>query len=102
MAKKEAVKNKKFEFSKFLCLAMCVVFITLGSWMIAKYYNLIQMSIEINSSVMPDAALPIAGISFIFAPMMSYLLYQGGLKNSRNKYGIDADGQPYCIQGDDI
>jgi hypothetical protein len=26
---------------------------------------------------------------------MSYLLYQMGLKNSRNKYGIDSEGQPF-------
>lgn len=26
---------------------------------------------------------------------MSYLMYQFGLKNSRNKFGIDSDGNPY-------
>lgn len=43
----------------------------------------------------PDSAVPISAMVQIFGAILSYCLYQLGLKNSRNKYGIDADGQPY-------
>jgi hypothetical protein len=33
---------------------------------------------------------------------MSYLFYQFGLKNSRNKFGIDNDGQPYSQRVSDL
>lgn len=88
-------KKKKREFSKIACSIAFLAFLFLGIWMVFRYYSLVQLAIAGGSSVIPDASLPIAGISFILAPLISYLLYQGGLKNSRNKYGIDEDGQPY-------
>lgn len=93
--KRAAKKSKKAEFSKIACCFAFVVFLVLGIWMVLKYYSLVQMAIETGATVMPDATLPIAGISFILAPLVSYLLYQGGLKNSRNKYGIDCEGEPF-------
>lgn len=102
MEKDNATTLKKWEFSKMFCLVMCIIFTAMGCWMISKYYELTKLAIETNSTTTPDAALPIAGISFIFAPVLSYLLYQAGLKNSRNKYGVDSEGQPYLIQGDDM
>lgn len=86
--------KKKKEFSKIICsVAALCLFIT-GLWIIIRYYQLIELGIDSNSVVQPDAALPIAGITSIIAPIISYLLYQWGLKSSRNKYRINADGEP--------
>lgn len=95
IASKKAKTKQKVEFSKIVCLSAFLVFLLLGAWMIWRYYNLMAYAIEVSSAATPDAALPIAGITFIFAPILSYLCYQAGLKRSRNKYGIDADGQPF-------
>ncbi len=99
MAAKRTKKKKK-EFSKIACCIAFLAFLLLGIWMVFRYYSLIQLAIAGGSSVIPDASLPIAGISFILAPLISYLLYQAGLKNSRNKYGIDEEGQPYKRESD--
>ena len=96
---KRAKSNKK-EFSKMMCVVAFVIFLLLGAWMIYRYYDLMSVAIVNDSSITPDASLPIAGITFIFAPILSYLTYQAGLKNSRNKYGVDENGQPYCESND--
>ena len=44
---------------------------------------------------MADSALAVQAIVTILGGYMSYLMYQFGLKNSRNKYGVDNDGIPY-------
>lgn len=92
---KRKKKNKK-EFSKLFCAIASLVFVFIGCWMIWKYYSLVEMAIQMDSSSTPDSALPIAGITAIITPMISYLLYQFKLKNSRNKYGINEQGVPYC------
>lgn len=43
----------------------------------------------------PDSSVPVTALGTIFGAVLSYCLYQLGLKNSRNKYGIDSDGQPF-------
>lgn len=83
------------EFSKCVCTVISVILVLVGIWMIWRYFQLVELAIHQDSSALPDAALPIAGITAIVAPFVSYLLYQAGLKNSRNKYGVDADGQPF-------
>lgn len=97
MGRKKSLRSrlKKIEFSKVLCGFAFVALLILGVWMVVRYYNLAQVAIENGSVNMPDAALPIAGVSMIIAPIVSYVLYQGSLKNSRNKYGVDADGIPF-------
>ena len=97
MGRKKSLRSrlKKIEFSKVLCGFAFVALLILGVWMVVRYYNLAQVAIESGSVNMPDAALPIAGVSMIIAPIASYVLYQFGMKNSRNKYGVDADGVPY-------
>ena len=65
-----------------------------GIWCGFKYYELCELAIEYNS-IMPDATLAVTSVSTVIASLMSYLLYQMGLKNSRNKYGIDSEGQPF-------
>jgi len=83
------------EFSKRACAVMSIILVVVGIWMIWRYFQLVELAIRQDSGALPDAALPIAGITAIVAPFVSYLLYQAGLKNSRNKYGVDADGQPF-------
>ena len=95
MAAKKRSSKKKKEFSKIMCLIAFLVFLVLGIWMIFQYYYLMKLAIDAGTGVMPDAALPIAGITFIISPLIAYCTYQWGLKNSRNKYGVDADGQPF-------
>ena len=94
---KKSVNNKKIEFSKMLCVVASFVLVLLGGWMIWKYYNLIELAIQTDSASTPDSALPIAGITAIITPVISYLLYQAKLKDSRNKYGISEAGVPYCM-----
>lgn len=87
--------TKKREFSKIFCAVAALGTFRLGVWLIQEYYRLLELSIQVESMTVPDASLPIAGITAIVAPIVSYLLYQAGLKNSRNKYGVDAEGQPF-------
>ena len=94
MAKQKSLKK---EFSKIMCVLTSAVLCFLGMWMIWKYYSLVELAIQTNSSNTPDAALPIAGITAIITPLVSYLLYQARLKNSRNKYGISESGVPYTF-----
>lgn len=88
-------KKKKIEYSKLICGLISFAFFLLSIWIMWRYYQLVEAAISSDSSVSPDVSLPVAGISFIIAPLISYLTYQWGLKNSRNKYGVDEDGQPY-------
>ena len=87
--------KKKIEYSKIACTIASLAFMILGVWMIGRYYNLVELAIDEKCSALPGASLPIAGITFIFSPLISYLVYQWGLKNSRNKYGVDETGQPF-------
>lgn len=91
---------KKTEFSKKICILASFIFVTLGCWMVWKYYNLIEIAIQFGSNIQPDASLPIAGITSIIVPFISYLMYQFKLKNSRNKYGINEYGIPYSKEED--
>ena len=43
----------------------------------------------------PDPELAVQSVITIVGAFLSYVLYQFGLKSSRNKYGIDPDGQPF-------
>lgn len=88
---------KRREFSKVMCVLASIILAFLGGWMIWKYYALTEIAIKTGSSTTPDASLPIAGITAIITPLVSYLLYQARLKNSRNKYGISENGVPYVL-----
>lgn len=96
MAKRRR-KKKNAEWSKIFAGLIAFCFGGFGIWATIRYYNLIQLAIETQSAVIPDASLPVAFVTIVIAALMSYLLYQAGLKNSRNKYGIDAEGQPFKI-----
>ena len=65
-----------------------------GIWCGIRYYQLCELAIEYNT-IMPDVTLAVTSVTTVIASLMSYLLYQMGLKNSRNKYGIDSEGHPF-------
>lgn len=76
---------KKPEWSKIVCGVLVVYGIVNG-----MLYN-----IAVFADKCPDSALAVQSVTTIIGGYMSYLLYQFGLKNSRNKFGIDEDGNPY-------
>ena len=88
---REAIKLKK-EFSKFIVVtAVIIALVNLGLYWIAIFVGR-----------EPDSAVPISSMVQIFGAILSYCLYQLGLKNSRNKYGIDENGHPFkdnCEEG---
>ena len=87
--------KKKFEWSKLFCGIIAGIFGAFSLWSIAEYYSLAQMAIMAGSMLMPDATVAVTCITVVIGSLLSYFLYQFGLKNSRNKYGIDSDGNPY-------
>lgn len=94
MAKRTKKQKKKIEWSKKLCAFIAFGFGAFALWCGYEYYQLAAEAIELNS-VMPDATLAVTAMSVVIGALLSYLLYQMGLKNSRNKYGIDENGQPF-------
>lgn len=78
-------KKKKIEWSKFIC----------GLIVLYGIANGVIYNVAIFMDKMPDSALAVQSITTIIGGYMSYLLYQFGLKNSRNKFGIDYEGNPY-------
>lgn len=86
--------RKKMEWSKLFCSVVASGFGIYGMWCGWQYYELSKLAI-LNNSGMPDATLAVTCVTMIIASLLSYLLYQMGLKHSRNKYGIDASGQPF-------
>lgn len=86
---------RKVEFSKLLCGIIAAVIGAVAIYAIFRYYSLMKLAIETGSAAVPDATLAVTCVGTLLGAFLSYCLYQFGLKNSRNKYGIDADGQPY-------
>jgi hypothetical protein len=85
MNKKKKNGKKKFEWSKVVC----------GLIVLYGIANGVVYNVAIFMDKMPDSALAVQSITTIIGGYMSYLLYQFGLKNSRNKFGIDEEGNPY-------
>lgn len=77
--------KKKVEWSKLIC----------GLIVLYGIANGVIYNVAIFMDKLPDSALAVQSISTIIGGYMSYLLYQFGLKNSRNKFGIDEEGNPY-------
>lgn len=86
----EWLKLKNFEWSK-LWMALIVLY---GIGCGVAYYAAVFMD------KMVESALAVQAVITILGGYMSYLMYQFGLKNSRNKYGIDGDGIPYSQRVD--
>lgn len=96
-----ATKKKKIEWSKLFCSITAGSFGVFSIWSVVEYYNLMREAILMNSTNMPDATIAVTCISVVIGALLSYLLYQMGLKNSRNKYGIGPDGQPFLEKMED-
>lgn len=92
---------KKVEFSKLLCGIIAAVIGLVAVYAILRYYSLTKLAIETGSAVTPDATLAVTCVSMLLGAFLSYCLYQFGLKNSRNKYGVDEHGQPYKLKIED-
>lgn len=87
-------KKKKIEWSKFFCSLIAISFGVFSIWCGYEYYRLSLIAIEMGT-MLPDSSLAVTCVTVVIASLLSYLLYQMGLKNSRNKYGIDENGQPF-------
>lgn len=88
-------KKHKIECSKLLSGLVIITFGLYGIWCGIRYYSLAKLAIENDAAVMPDPILAVTCVTTVIAALLSYCLYQFGLKNSRNKYGIGEDGEPY-------
>lgn len=85
-------KKKSFEWSKIIC----------GILVLYGISNGVVYNVAIFMDKMPDSALAVQSVITIVGGYMSYLMYQFGLKNSRNKYGIDGEGVPYSQRVDEL
>ena len=95
MRRKRKKPKLKIEWSKFFASAIAAVFGGFGIWATNRYYQLVELAIAEQSTVAPESDVAVACITTVIGALMSYLLYQAGLKNSRNKYGVDPEGQPF-------
>lgn len=84
--------KKKIEWSKFVC----------GVLVLYGIANGVLYNIAVFMDKTPDPTLAVQSVTTIIGGYMSYLIYQFGLKNSRNKFGIDSDGNPFGQQFDGI
>lgn len=76
---------KKFEWSKFVC----------GLIVLYGIANGVLYHVAVFMDKMPDPTLAVQSVTTIIGGYLSYLMYQFGLKNSRNKFGIDSEGNPF-------
>ena len=86
------MRMKKFEWSK-LWMALIVLY---GIGCGVAYY------IAVFMDKMADPALAVQSVITIVGGFVSYLMYQFGLKNSRNKFGVDSEGVPYSQRVSDM
>nr|DAF97068.1 MAG TPA: hypothetical protein [Siphoviridae sp. ctg6c78] len=86
-----AKRTKKKECSKVVMAIILIYGISNG----------ILYNIEVFMGLDPDPALAVQSVITIIGAFISYILYSFGLKNSRNKYGVDENGQPWKIKNDD-
>lgn len=94
---------KKAEWSKIITSFVSLICMIYAIWSGIKYYELVKLAIEMESSVMPDATLPITGITGLLGSILSYLSYQAILKSSlnKNKLKIDKAGVVRAISNND-
>lgn len=79
-----------FEFSKIIVIVSFTLAIICTLWFF------ILTTLQIDTGAMADVVNEL--IRDVINVAFVYYLYNGWLKNSRNKYGIDVDGIPYAIQ----
>ncbi|WP_298029649.1 hypothetical protein [uncultured Dysosmobacter sp.] len=84
-SKKAKRKSRHIEKSTVLAV-ICVL---LGGGSIVAYW------VAVFRGFYPDASVATTSLQIVVGGVLSYCLYQFGLKNSRNKYGVDTEGNPY-------
>jgi len=89
---------KKFEFSQLFGLIITGAAIGIGIWILREYFSLMELAINLGAVITPDAALAITAVTAMLVPNLAYEAYQGFLKNSRNKHGVDKNGTPHAKQ----
>ena len=92
--KKKKKAKKKVDWSKIFTTIIALGFGAYGIWCGIEYYELCNIAI-LNDGSMPDSTLAVTCVTVVIGSLVSYLLYNGFLKNSRNKYGVDSEGVPY-------
>lgn len=93
--RKKQQQKRKWEWSKLFATSIATLFGIYSVWCGIAYYNLCKLAILNSSYNLPDPTLAVTCVSVVLGALLSYLLYQMGLKNSRNKFGIDENGQPF-------
>lgn len=82
-------KKKKTETSKVLCtVVMIFSFIGAAICFLLAFLEKSSVCETLAVTMFTGGVVDIVG----------YLTYQGAMKNSRNKYGIDVDGVPYYLK----
>ena len=90
MCEEEAQDKSKFEFSKLIVIISLSIAFICVIW----FFILTTLQMETGNMYMVVNEL----IKDIVYVAVVYFLYNGFLKNSRNKYGIDVAGVPYAVQ----
>lgn len=88
---KEKKKVRVDEFSKWIVFS---AFILLCVWVTASY-TLAWFDKNVNEGV------TVALISYTLSSVIGYFISNSVTKNSRNKYGIDSDGNPHTMNSEE-
>lgn len=84
-------KKKKKEYSKIIMAVILIYGISNG----------VMYHIEVLKGYQPDPALAVQSIITIIGAFCSYVIYSWGCKNSRNKYSVDENGEPWKTKLED-
>lgn len=84
-------RSKFFEFNQKLAL----ICLGTGILNLLLYHGEVFYALHQGSPILPDASIGTQTIITVLGSFISYCVYQFGLKNSRNKYKVDADGTPF-------
>lgn len=80
----------KIEFPKLIIMILAIFAIIWINW----YFLLVTIQVPTNDM----GTVVVSILEKVVNVILVYFLYQGWMKNSRNKYGIDTDGIPYSIK----
>lgn len=94
-------KKRKFEFSQVFGVGLTLAAVGIGIWILNTHFALMELAINAGTGVAPDAGIAVAAITAMIVPNLAYEAYQGFLKNSRNKHGVDKDGNPHSKKKND-
>lgn len=92
--KKNETKTKRVKVDEFSKWIVFSAFILLCFW-VTLSYTLAWFDKNVNEGV------TVALITYTLSSVIGYFINNFMTKNSRNKYGIDADGNPNSIERKD-